>query len=164
MNEEIDMDVKEDPAGEITEQERAERAAEVRGQLRQRREEETARVREALEAMKEGKGKLELEKPIEAKEKKIIELPYDFTALTGMEYTEAMDSDPNANSQQIYRISYRQGLSLFARAAAKESDELDMEDIVSRIGITDAAAGVQLATLFFGASIRAGQKRISKKS
>ncbi|MBQ9407942.1 MAG: hypothetical protein IJU28_00930, partial [Clostridia bacterium] len=68
-----------------------------------------------------------------------------------------------ANSSAYHRITYRQALSLFAKAAAKQTEGVDMEDIVSRIGVTDAVEGVQLATLFFTASTRAGRLRISKK-
>ena len=83
------------------------------------------------------------------------------TYLTGMEYTDAMDSDPNA--QQIYKITDRQALALFAKAAAKQTDKVDMRDIIERMGMTDAVIAVQLATLFFSASTRAGRLRISKK-
>ena len=72
-----------------------------------------------------------------------------------------MDSDVNANS--TYKITYRQALALFAKAAAKQTDRLDMQDIISKIGVTDAVEGVQLATLFFNASTRAGRLRISKR-
>ena len=114
------------------------------------------RSKESLEAMKEGKGRLKLETPISMPDKTTIdELVYDFTALTGLEYTEAMDSDYNAS--QIFRITYRQGLALFAKAAAKQTPGLDMRDITERIGITDAVEGVQLATSFFSASTRAGR-------
>ncbi|MBR1565339.1 MAG: hypothetical protein IJ649_01120 [Oscillospiraceae bacterium] len=115
----------------------------------------------ANEAMKAGKGRLALEAPIQSGDETITELAYDFTELTGIEYADAMDTDPNA--QQAYRITYRQGLALFARAAAKQTERLDMQDIIERIGATDAVEGVQLATLFFNASTRAGRLRISKK-
>lgn len=117
--------------------------------------------KEAIEAMKEGKGRMKLETPIKAGDKEIEELVYDFTALTGIEYTNAMDSDPNARN--LYKITYRQGLALFAAAAAKQTSGLDSIDIIERIGLTDAVEGVQLATSFFVASTRAGQLRISKK-
>ena len=117
---------------------------------------------EAQEAMAEGKGVLALETPIKAGDAEITELQYDFTALTGLEYTDAMDSDTNVTAN--YRISYRQGLALFAKAAAKQTERVDMNDIVSQIGVTDAVEGVQLATLFFNASTRAGRMRISKRS
>ena len=117
--------------------------------------------KEAIEAMKEGKGRMKLETPIKAGDKEIEELVYDFTALTGIEYTNAMDSDPNARN--LYKITYRQGLALFAAAAAKQTAGVDSRDIVERIGLSDAVEGVQLATSFFVASTRAGQLRISKK-
>jgi hypothetical protein len=154
-------DLSENPPKEETDE--AKEREERRKQLRERMEAEAAKIKEAMEAMKEGKGILELETPIVAGEKQITELPYDFTVLTGMEYTDAMDSDNRGNAQQMYSITYRQGLNLFAAAAAKEVEELDMTDIITRIGVTDAVEAVQLATLFFTASTRAGRKRISKK-
>ncbi len=133
----------------------------MKKQLQKQLEEAKAKSREANEAMSEGKGRLRLETPILAGDENITELSYDFTSLTGMEYIDAMDTDQNAT--QIYRITYRQALALFATAAAKENDLLDMKDITSRIGATDAVEAVQLATLFFTASTRAGRLRISKK-
>ncbi len=130
-------------------------------QLRERNEEIRAKSKEAQEAMSQGKGRLSLETPILAGDEEIKELAYDFTEITGTEYVDAMDSDINA--QQIYRITYRQALALFAKAAAKQTDGVDARDIIERIGITDAVEGVQLATLFFSASTRAGRLRISKR-
>lgn len=134
-------------------------------ELRERVKTELEEIREknriALEAMGEGKGRLQLETPIPYNDEEITELPYDFTTLTGMEYADAMDKDPGA--QQIYRITYRQGLALFATAAAKQISELDVRDIMERLGITDAVEGVQLATSFFAASTRAGRLRITKR-
>lgn len=152
---------KEEAKAKETPEENKERMKKLQAQLKENLEERRAKFREANEAMSEGKGILRLEKPILSGDKEITELPYDFNELTGMEYTDAMDSD--ANAQQIYRITYRQGLALFAMAAAKQSDRLDRRDIVERIGVTDAVEGVQLATLFFSASTRAGQLRISRK-
>jgi hypothetical protein len=134
-------------------------------EARKKFEESIAEVRkraeEARDAMKEGKGRLKLQTPIESGDEKVEELAYDFTTLTGVEYTDAMDSDPN--SQNSFRITYRQALALFAKAAAKESERLDMRDITEKISAMDAVEGVQLASLFFNASTRAGQMRISKK-
>lgn len=124
-------------------------------------EERKERYKNAQEAMAEGKGRLELETPFLAGDEEIKELIYDFNELTGIEYTDAMDSDINA--QQIYRITYRQALALFAKAAAKQTDKVDTRDIMERIGMTDAIEAVQLATLFFSASTRAGRLRISKR-
>lgn len=130
-------------------------------QLRERNEEIKAKSKEAQEAMSQGKGRLSLETSILAGDEEITELAYDFTEITGTEYVDAMDSDINA--QQIYKITYRQALALFAKAAAKQTDGVDARDIIERIGITDAVEGVQLATLFFSASTRAGRLRISKR-
>lgn len=137
------------------------RREEMQQELKARLEEVKAKSKAANEAINEGKGRLELEVPIQAGETEITVLPYDFTALTGLDYTTAMDSDPSA--LQIYRITYRQALALFATAAAKQSGgRLDMQDIMQRIGATDALEGVQLATGFFNAATRAGRLRISK--
>ena len=129
--------------------------------LQARLEAYKSRSKEANEAIKEGKGRLRLETPITANDEEITELIYDFTDITGMEYVAAMDSDPNA--MQIFKITYRQGLALFAAAAAKQTEVVDSRDIMERIGMTDAVEGVQLATLFFSSSTRAGRLRISKK-
>lgn len=124
-------------------------------------EEYREKTKIALEAIGEGKGRLKLETPIISGENEITELVYDFTEMTGLEYAAAMDND--ANAQQIYRITYRQGLALFATAAAKQTEGVDMRDIMEGIGLTDAVEGVQLATSFFAASTRAGRLRITKK-
>jgi len=129
--------------------------------LKERLQEYKDRSKEANEAIREGKGRLRLETPILANDEEITELVYDFTDITGMEYVAAMDSDPNA--MQIFKITYRQGLALFATAAAKHTESVDTRDIMERIGMTDAVEGVQLATLFFSSSTRAGRLRISKK-
>ena len=134
---------------------------EMQKQMRQQLEEVRAKNKEANEAVSQGKGRLRLETPILAGDEEVTELVFDFMSLTGMEYIDAMDTDPNA--QQIYRITYRQALALFATAAAKNSDLLDMKDIIARMGATDAVEAVQLATTFFTASTRAGHLRISKK-
>lgn len=136
--------------------------AELEKQLKDKMEEIRAKTKEADEAIRQGKGRFQLENPLHARDKEITELIYDFTVLTGMEYTDAMDTDPTA--QQIFRITYRQALALFAKAAAKQTPDVDQQDIMEQIGMTDAVEGVQLATLFFSASTRAGRLRISKKS
>ena len=147
--------------GEETPEERKKKIAELQEQFKAQIEERKAKSKLANEAMAEGKGRLALETPILSGDEEITELIYDFNELTGMEYADAMDSDPNA--QQIYKITDRQALALFAKAAAKQTGKVDMRDIVERIGMTDAVVAVQLATLFFSASTRAGRLRISKK-
>ena len=125
-------------------------------------EETRQKAKAANEAMSEGKGRLTLETPIKSGDKDITELKYDFTALTGLEYTDALDSDANMNPNAIQSITHKQALALFAKAAAKQTSGLDMQDIMTRIGATDAVKGVQLSKLFFVASTRAGFLRISK--
>lgn len=148
-------------ATEMTVEEKKKKAEELRKQLQEEAEKIKKRNIEADEIIKQGKGRLTLETPILSRDEEVKELQYDFTRLTGLEYTEAMDSDPTA--QQIYRITYKQALSLFAKAAAKETDGLDARDIMQRIGVTDAVEGVQLATIFFTASTRAGRMRILRR-
>ena len=148
-------------ATEMTAEEKKKKAEELRKQLQEEAEKIKKRNSEADEIIKQGKGRLTLETPILSRDEEVKELQYDFTRLTGLEYTEAMDSDPTA--QQIYRITYKQALSLFAKAAAKETDGLDARDIMQRIGVTDAVEGVQLATIFFTGSTRAGRMRILRR-
>ena len=116
---------------------------------------------EAQTAMAEGKGILKLDKPIRASGEDVTELAYDFTELTGLEYADAMDADPNQSN--LFKITHRQALNLFATAAAKATLKADKRDIMERIGTADALKGAQLAMLFFNASTRAGNLRISKK-
>lgn len=123
--------------------------------------EDAGKIKESEEAMREGKGTLKLEKPIKARNKDIKELTYDFNALTGLEYINAMDSDEKAN--QIFRITNKQALNLFAIAAEKYTEDVDKIDILSQIGFTDAAIATMYTTLFFTATVRAGKMRISKK-
>lgn len=146
---------------EMTEEERKEHLKKVREEIEERTKEIREKAKIANEAMAEGKGKLKLEKPITAGDTEIEELVYDFNELSGLEFTEAMDSDMNA--QQIFRITNKQALSLFAVAAAKQTPQLDKRDIIERIGMTDSVAATQIAILFFSASTRAGRMRISKK-
>lgn len=133
---------------------------EIAEQRKKRSEEIKNRSQEATIAVGEGKGRLRLEVPIHAGEKEVTELVYDFTALTGLEYADAMDS---MTGSQPYQIAYKQGLALFAAAVAKQMDEFDARDIMERLSITDAVEGVQLATLFFNASARAGFLRILRR-
>lgn len=113
----------------------------------------------AEQIRKMGRGKMVLETPILVADKPVNELHYDFTKLTGWEYADAMDSD--LSSSNIFRISSKQGLLLFAAAAAKETEGVDATDIRERIGVSDAIKAVQVATVFFVASTREGNKRIS---
>ena len=161
-NNKTQAQAEENQVQELSPEERKKQIEELQKQLKANLDERKRKKQEASQAIKEGRGILSLETPILAGDKNITELVYDFNELTGMEYIDAMDSDPNA--QQIFKITYRQALALFAKAAAKETEYVDMRDILERIGMTDAVEAVQLATLFFTASTRAGQLRISKRS
>jgi hypothetical protein len=134
---------------------------ELQEKIKKERQERSEKAREAQAAMSEGKGILHLEKPIKSGDAEITELAYDFMSLTGLDYTEAMDSAPGL--QQMSGITNRQALALFAVAAARQNERLDMRDIVERIGITDTVEAVHLATFFFRASSMAGRMRITKK-
>ncbi len=147
---------------ELTDEEKKEKVEEFKASILSQLEERKAKVREAEEVMMKGRGVLTLETPISSGGKEIDKLTYDFTDLTGMEYIDALDSDTNANNS--FKITNRQALALFATAAAKQTDGLDMRDIMERIGVTDAVEGVHLATLFFRASSNAGRMRLSKMS
>ena len=156
------------PTPEATEQQEdttkqaAEAQKELREKIKKELEEQRKRIAEANEALGQGKGRLRLETPIRANDTEITELAYDFTVMKGFEYTDAMDSDPNANN--AFYITKRQALALFAKAAAKQTDGVDMQDIISGMGVTDSVEAVEIATLFFNASRRAGRMRISKLS
>ena len=121
----------------------------------------TSQILEINEVMRDGRGKLKLNSPFTVGENEITELEYDFNELSGIEYAEAMDSDARANT--AFKVTYRQGLALFACAAAKQTPGVDMRDILENIGSEDAVEAVQLGTLFFSVSTQAGQRRISKR-
>ncbi|MDO4647632.1 MAG: hypothetical protein Q4B26_03195 [Eubacteriales bacterium] len=133
----------------------------LREKMREEAELRKEKSKEANMAIASGAGRLQLEKPIISADKEITELIYDFNELTGMDMVNAMDSD--SSSLNIYKITYKQSLALFAAAAARQTPSVDSRDIIERIGGTDALEGVQLAVLFFNASTRAGRLRISKK-
>ncbi len=98
------------------------------------------------------KGTLELAMPIRARSKDVTALHYDFTRLTGWEYAEAMDSDPAARN--VFVVTKKQAICLFAAAAAKVTPDVDAKDIKERIGLADAQRAVQVATLFLTTSAR----------
>lgn len=102
------------------------------------------------------RGTMTLQKPIRARSEDVTELHYDFGKVTGWEYVEAMDADPAARN--VFRVTAKQALSLFAIAAAKATPDVDATDIRERISIEDAVKAVQLATVFLVASTRAGKK------
>ena len=114
------------------------------------------------------KGGLKLDKPIMAAGREIGELHWDFRNLTGWEYANALDCD--SAGVNVFRITNKQALSLFAAAAAKATTirnengmdihPLDARDIKERMGIDDTIKAVQTATVFFVTSARVGNRRI----
>lgn len=98
------------------------------------------------------KGTMKLTTPIRSASKDITELHYDFTALTGWDYVNAMDSDMNAKN--MFKVTSKQALCLFATAAAKITPDVDETDIKERIGASDAVKAVQLATVFLVTSTK----------
>lgn len=107
------------------------------------------------------RGKMELTTPIQDGDDCVKELSWDFLALTGNEYADAMDRDPQPVN--AFRISNIQALNLFAAAAGKATPKIDATDIRRGLGIMDAQKAAQLATVFFTASSRAGNNRISNE-
>jgi len=107
-------------------------------------------------------GKLILAEPIEDGEQKYEELEYDFGAMKGLELARALDFGDGPKDS--FRLTDVQALNYFACAAAKcqKPGGLDATDIRERIGGMDAIKAIQLATVFFRASSRAGDKRLSK--
>ena len=106
-----------------------------------------------------GTGTMQLYTPIQDGQNRITALKWDFLALTGREYAEAMDMDPNARA--AFSMTSKQALCLFAEAAAKATGGLDARDIRDRMGSMDAGKAIQLATVFFRYSSLAGDNRIS---
>lgn len=106
-----------------------------------------------------GRGKMQLHTPIQDGEKKYEELEWDFLSLTGAEYCDAMDRDIHASN--TFRITSTQAFHLFAAAAGKATPGIDATDVRRGLGIMDTTKAVQLATVFFTASSREGNKRIS---
>lgn len=102
-------------------------------------------------------GTVKLKKPIRARSEDVTELKYDFDKVTGWEYAEAMGMD--TDSRNVFTISHKQALALFAKAAEKAMDGvLDARDIRERLGTVDAVTAVQLAVVFIRASIRDAEK------
>lgn len=108
------------------------------------------------------KGKLTLAQPILSKGVEYDVLHYDFMALSGFEYADAMDSDASRNADSFH-LTNRQALSLFAVAVAKVTEDVDKEAVIRGLSIGDTIKAVQLATVFFVTSSRAGNRRITRE-
>lgn len=105
------------------------------------------------------KGTLKLMKPIRARSQDVTELHYDFCGLTGEEMMDVLDSDSVGN---MFAISNKQALALFAETAGNCTELVDNKDILKRISGPDSVKAMQLAKLFYSASSQAGNKNISK--
>lgn len=125
-------------------------------QIGEQEEKEKAAIGDILTPEKISKGTLELAIPIRARSEDVKELHYDFSKLTGWEYAEAMDTDKEARN--MFVVSKKQALCLFAAAAAKATDGIDAKDVKERIGLADAQRAVQVATLFLNVSAQAAGK------
>jgi hypothetical protein len=102
-------------------------------------------------------GKIILQTPIRSKSQDVTELCYDFNKLTGMDFAEAMDSDIKADN--VFKMTYKQMLALFAKAASKATEGIDEIDITERLGAVDAMEAVQQARLFFNLSALGKNRR-----
>ncbi|GHU83919.1 hypothetical protein FACS1894196_4590 [Clostridia bacterium] len=103
-------------------------------------------------------GTLVLEKPFLARGRELGEIGYNFAKLDGWEYLEAMDADP-AN-KDMFRISQKQAFGLFAKAAKKETPDIDEIDLRQRMGVGDIMNAVRVGTAFFIVTSRAANRRI----
>ena len=111
---------------------------------------------------KMARGRMKLSKPIMCKGKELTELHYDFLALSGFEYADAMDSDAGRGSDSFH-LTNRQALALFSAAVAKNNEDMDKEVVMRGLSIGDTIKAVQLATVFFVISSRAGNRRITRE-
>ena len=117
------------------------------------------------------KGTLRLLAPIRAHDQDVTELQFDFCGLTSEELLDALDSDRDYSN--IFGISNRQALALFAYTCAKNAPVTedggmktrlyDEKDVLRRIGPADSVKAMQLAKLFYNASSRAGSNNISRE-
>lgn len=106
------------------------------------------------------RGTLILESPIKDGKNTVTEVHWDFLALTGTEYVNALDGA--GNTANTFLISNTQAFHLFAAAAGKATDGIDVTDIIQRMGAQDAQMGAQVAMLFSKASFLVASKRISR--
>lgn len=106
-------------------------------------------------------GRMELTNPIYDGDNTVTELKWDFLALSGAEYCDALDKDSKAVN--TFRLTNTQALNLFAAAAAKSTGGIDAEDVRRGLNVRDAIKATQLATIF--SALRTGwETRLSTKS
>ena len=108
------------------------------------------------------KGKLKLASPIYAGGRQLDTLAYDFGKITGTEYMDALDGDPNTR-KGAFSLSARQAVSFFLCAVIHATDgvnESDLPDLRKNLSMEDTLKAIQIAVSFFNASSRAGAARI----
>ena len=105
------------------------------------------------------KGKLKLAVPILASDVEHTELAFDFGKLNGWDFINAIDGAADAKAS-AFRLSGKQALALFAAAVEKCNEGIDAEDIKYRMSIDDCIKAVQVASLFFNSTSRAGNLRM----
>ena len=108
--------------------------------------------------------------PFVMRETEIKEIEYDFCKLNGDDLMDALDSAGGGN---MFQLSNKQALMLFAVAAEKcaptvrEDNTIirlyDKRYIKSKLGAADSVAAANVAKLFYRASNQAGSQNISKK-
>lgn len=91
------------------------------------------------------KGKIKLNKPLQAGENEITELKYDFEKITGLDYAMALSFDKSSDG--IQDLSVKQMVALFA--SGLETEGLDATDLLKRLDLQDMMAVVQVIRLFF---------------
>lgn len=131
-------------------EEKIEAAAERRRKIEQMQEETLLKI---------ASGTLKLATPIRSGGADVTELQYDFGKMTGLEYADAMDSDKK--SQNMFVMTQKQALALFAKAAGKANKGMDETDILERLGGVDAMEATQLAMYFFKVSAQIKNRRTS---
>ena len=109
---------------------------------------------EALRLMKETfKGTLELVVPMRGGGRALGEIDYDLMNLTSAELMEALDSTEQNNN--IYLITHRQAMAVFAASAAKlNGGVFDTRDILTRLSGVDGMRAERITKAFWNASCR----------
>lgn len=123
----------------------------------------TEKKEETLEEKiaKTAKGSMKLMQPIENGSETVEEVRWDFGAVTGTDYVEALDF--GAGNGSVFAINNKQLFCLFAVAVEKAMPNLTAADIRSRMMIEDAMAAVEKAAVFFVTSRLARAGNGSKK-
>lgn len=124
--------------------------------VKKAREDALAKVEEIV--TQASTGTLVLSQPFKSDGIMISELHYDFKAVSGIEFADAMDSDYSRRSDS-FRITGKQALSLFAVAVEKREEHCDKRDVLRGLSVEDSVAAIQAATLFFRAASQAGNLR-----